>query len=110
MVIIRLTWSFHSCSNAVDTFACLIAVDADTLNNANNAITSSAFYETYVFVPVVDGTFIVERPTITMDRQVVNGVCLMHRILWFQLYMRFFLGRTSVGHEYLRRQRLYPPI
>ncbi|KIM91618.1 hypothetical protein PILCRDRAFT_810905 [Piloderma croceum F 1598] len=66
-----------NCSNAVDTFACLIAVDADALNNANNAVTSSAFYETYVFVPVVDGTFIVERPTITMDRQVVNGDVLL---------------------------------
>ena len=30
-----------------------------------------------MFVPVVDGRFIAERPTITMDRQQVNGVSLL---------------------------------
>ncbi|KIM79128.1 hypothetical protein PILCRDRAFT_74653 [Piloderma croceum F 1598] len=66
-----------SCDSASDTFACLLAVDSDTLNNANDAIASSAFYGTFVFVPVVDGTFIVERPTVTLDRQVVNGDVLL---------------------------------
>ncbi|KIM79125.1 hypothetical protein PILCRDRAFT_568262 [Piloderma croceum F 1598] len=66
-----------NCDSASNTFACLLAVDADTLNNANNAITSSAFYGTFVFVPVVDGTFIVERPTVTLDRQIVNGDVLL---------------------------------
>jgi hypothetical protein len=35
-----------------------------------------------VFVPVVDGTFITERPSITLDRQVVNGVCLIGIVLF----------------------------
>jgi carboxylesterase type B len=73
----RSLWSFYRCRNATDAFACLVAVDSDTLNNANDVVAASAFYGTYIFVPVVDGTFIVERPTVTMDRQVVNGVCLM---------------------------------
>ena len=63
-----------SCTKAGDPFACLVAVDSDILSQANDAVVSSAFYGTYVFVPVVDGTFITERPTVTLDRQVVNGV------------------------------------
>jgi len=57
----------------------LVSVDPDTLNQANNAVTLSAFYQTDFFVPVVDGTFIVERPTVTLDRQTVNGASLMRR-------------------------------
>jgi hypothetical protein len=67
------------CDDAEDTFACLVSVDSDTLISANNAVALSAFYQTDVFIPVVDGTFIVERPTITMDRQIVNGVSMMRR-------------------------------
>ncbi|KIM92464.1 hypothetical protein PILCRDRAFT_57666 [Piloderma croceum F 1598] len=70
-----------NCTNAVDPFACLVTVDSDILSQANNAITSSAFYGTNVFVPVVDGTFITERPTVTLDRQVVNGVSLSDVLL-----------------------------
>jgi len=75
-----------SCSDAEDTFACLVAIDSDTLNQANNASAFSAFYGTYVFVPVVDGTFITERPTVTLGRQVINGVSLMNSLFilaWF---------------------------
>jgi len=66
-----------NCSDAEDTFACLVAIDSDTLNQANNASAFSAFYGTYVFVPVVDGTFITERPTVTLGRQVINGDVLL---------------------------------
>lgn len=101
----------YSCDSASDTFACLLAVDADTLNNANNAITSSAFYGTFVFVPVVDGTFIVERPTVTIDRQVVNGVNLKHTTRCVRRVAKLLiLGRTPVGYEYFRRQDLYHPL
>ena len=63
-----------SCTNAADTFACLVAVNSDTLSAANDVVVSSAFYGTYVFVPVVDGAFITERPTVTLDRGITNGV------------------------------------
>jgi hypothetical protein len=46
-----------NCTKAADPFACLVAVDSVILNQANDAVVSSAFYGTYVFVPVVDGTF-----------------------------------------------------
>ena len=39
-----------------------------------------------MFVPVVDGTFITERPTVTLDRKVVNGVSLLSVLFipsWF---------------------------
>jgi carboxylesterase type B len=69
--------NFTKCDDASDTFACLVSVDSDTLNCANDAVALSAFYQAFVFVPVVDGTFIVERPTITLDRQMVNGDVLL---------------------------------
>lgn len=34
----------------------------------------AAFYGTFLFVPVVDGTFIVERPTVTLNKKKFNGV------------------------------------
>jgi hypothetical protein len=101
----------YSCDSASNTFACLLAVDADTLNNASNAITSSAFYGTFIFVPVVDGTFIVERPTVTIDQQVVNGVSLRHATRRVRRVAQLsLLGRTPVDYEYFRRQDLHHPL
>jgi len=61
-------------TKAADPFACLVA---DILSQTNDAVISSAFYGTYVFVPVVDGTIIMARPTVTLDRQVVNRDVLL---------------------------------
>jgi hypothetical protein len=80
-VFIAYLSKLYRCNHAPDPFTCLVSVDSDTLNSANNAVALSAFYETFIFVPVVDGRFIVERPTVTMDRQTVNGVSLVDRIL-----------------------------
>ena len=49
-------------------------MDAETLGTVNFRIARSAFYGTRVFVPVVDGTFIVERPTLALSKGRVNGV------------------------------------
>ena len=49
-------------------------MDIETLQSANYDIVESAFYGTFPFVPVVDGTLIVERPTVTLARGKVNGV------------------------------------
>jgi len=69
--------SFTGCNNALDAFACLVSVDSDTLSSANNAVALSAFYQTFVFVPVIDGEFIVENPVVTLDRRMVNGDVLL---------------------------------
>lgn len=37
-------------------------------------MTAMGFFGTFVFVPVVDGTFIVERPTVTLNNKKFNGV------------------------------------
>ena len=57
-------------------FPDVVAVDSYILSQANNAVVSSAFYGTTVFVLVVDGTFIAERSTVTLNQQVVSGVSL----------------------------------
>ena len=49
-------------------------VDASALQTANTKINLAGFYGTFVFVPVIDGTFIVERPTVTLEKRRVNGV------------------------------------
>jgi hypothetical protein len=54
--------------------ACLRAVDATVLEAANNNITSSAFFGTFSVVPVVDGVFITQRPTLSLLEGKVNGV------------------------------------
>ncbi|KAH9833428.1 Alpha/Beta hydrolase protein [Rhodofomes roseus] len=66
-----------NCTNATDALACLRAADASTLQAANYAINLAGFFGTFVFVPVIDGTFIVERPTVTLERRRVNGEMLL---------------------------------
>ena len=65
-----------SCSNASDTFSCLVDTDAAVLEAANLAICQSAFFGTFTFVPVVDGDFIVDRPTEIIRRGRLNGVSI----------------------------------
>lgn len=64
------------CSNATDTFACLVEADAGDIQAANLDINNSGFSGTFVTVPVVDGEFIVERPVQTILRGKLNGVCI----------------------------------
>ena len=49
-------------------------MEADTLETVNSNLVASAFYGTFAFVPVIDGTFIVERPSVTLGKGRVNGV------------------------------------
>ncbi|KAF8871826.1 Alpha/Beta hydrolase protein [Infundibulicybe gibba] len=46
-----------------DSLSCLRAADAKILEAANVHIGNSTFFGTWAFVPVVDGTFIRQRPT-----------------------------------------------
>ncbi|KAL5536969.1 hypothetical protein ACEPAF_792 [Sanghuangporus sanghuang] len=65
------------CSNASDTFSCLVGTDAAVLEAANLAICQSSFFGTFAFVPVVDGEFIVDRPTEIISRGRFNGDLLL---------------------------------
>ncbi|KAH7928320.1 alpha/beta-hydrolase [Leucogyrophana mollusca] len=71
------TVTYTGCSSSSDTLACLRAVNVTTLEDANNYLAGTAFWGTYVFAPVVDGTFIVERPSATLAKGTVNGNALL---------------------------------
>ncbi|KAG0695774.1 Alpha/Beta hydrolase protein [Suillus ampliporus] len=62
-----------NCSSSSDTLSCLRAADVSTLQTLNVNIDINAYFGTLVFDPVVDGTFIVERPTVTISKGRLNG-------------------------------------
>ncbi|CCM06694.1 uncharacterized protein FIBRA_08981 [Fibroporia radiculosa] len=64
-------------SQEQNTLSCLRAADVNTLETLNLNIILEGFYGTFVFVPVVDGTFIVERPTVTITRGRLNTEVLL---------------------------------
>ncbi|KZP26489.1 alpha/beta-hydrolase [Athelia psychrophila] len=71
------------------SFACLVALGADALGEANYLTITRGFYGTTAFAPVIDGEFIVERPTVTLGRVRVNGEVLL-------AVTNTFEGRTFV--------------
>ncbi|KAF5358812.1 hypothetical protein D9758_008541 [Tetrapyrgos nigripes] len=66
-----------NCSSAQDTLSCLRAVDANTLEAANTNISMNGFFGTFLFVPVVDGSFITQRATEALRQRKVNGQALL---------------------------------
>ncbi|KIK62492.1 hypothetical protein GYMLUDRAFT_41945 [Collybiopsis luxurians FD-317 M1] len=66
-----------NCTSASDTLSCLRSVDANTLGTINNNINLGGFFGTFLFVPVVDGTFITQRPTLSLKQGKVNGKALL---------------------------------
>ena len=67
--------------SAQDTLGCLRAADVNSLQSSNLEISASGFFGTFVFVPVVDGSFITERPTELLKAGKANGVCWLHLLL-----------------------------
>ncbi|KAG6830002.1 hypothetical protein H0H92_002693 [Tricholoma furcatifolium] len=65
------------CTDAADTLACLRAVEFASLETANVNLCLSAFFGTFTFVPVVDGTFITQRPTQALLQRQTNGKALL---------------------------------
>ncbi|KAF7980334.1 hypothetical protein HWV62_38757 [Athelia sp. TMB] len=65
------------CANATDTFTCLQELPAATLSAVNTNMVNSGFFGTFTFVPVIDGTLIVERPTVTLQKGKHNGNVLL---------------------------------
>ncbi|KAJ7573689.1 Alpha/Beta hydrolase protein [Mycena floridula] len=66
-----------NCNSAIDTLTCLRDLDVETLATVNLDITPLAFYGTFTFVPVVDGTFITQSPILSMALGEVNGEGLL---------------------------------
>ena len=80
-VFLILTEASFSCSSAQDTLECLRAADINDLQGINLEINASGFFGTFVFVHVVDGSFITERPTELLKAGKVNGVRWLHLLL-----------------------------
>ncbi|KAF7328399.1 Carboxylic ester hydrolase [Mycena venus] len=66
-----------SCSAATDAMACLRSVDASILETANVAINAAGFYGTWLLVPVIDGEFITQRPSLSLAQGKINGDALL---------------------------------
>ncbi|KAF7973271.1 hypothetical protein HWV62_15709 [Athelia sp. TMB] len=79
--------------------------DARTLADVGEIIDINLFYTTLAFVPVIDGHFIVERPTLTLERGIVNGRSLLSVTNAFE--GRFFTPAAVANiTEYI--QSLFP--
>ena len=52
-------------------------MDAATLNQMGLNIALDNLFGVFTFVPVVDGDFIVERPTVTLGKNQTNSVHLI---------------------------------
>ncbi|KAF7317247.1 Carboxylic ester hydrolase [Mycena chlorophos] len=66
-----------NCSSASDAMACLRAADANVLETANTQINNDGFFGTFLIIPVIDGEFITQRPTVSLLEGKVNGKALL---------------------------------
>ena len=55
--------------------ACLRSTDAEVIQKAASSVTIANFMGAFTFNPVVDGSLIVERPTVTLKKRKTNTVC-----------------------------------
>ncbi|TFK73212.1 alpha/beta-hydrolase [Pluteus cervinus] len=69
--------SLTGCTSATNTLNCLRGLNDGLLQGANVNISESVFFGTFVFVPVVDGTFIVRRPSESLKMGRVNGEAVL---------------------------------
>ncbi|KAF9447129.1 alpha/beta-hydrolase [Macrolepiota fuliginosa MF-IS2] len=65
------------CSSVVDTLTCLRQANVNDLEQVNVNVSNNSFFGTFVFVPVVDGHLITERPTQLLRQGKVNGQALL---------------------------------
>ncbi|KAK1221633.1 hypothetical protein PQX77_015548 [Marasmius sp. AFHP31] len=71
------TVSQANCTSSKNTLACLRRADANLLETINRNINAAGFFGTFVFVPVIDGTFIRQRPTEALRQGKLNGKALL---------------------------------
>ncbi|VDC03533.1 unnamed protein product [Peniophora sp. CBMAI 1063] len=66
-----------NCPVSNSSLECLRSVDAATLAQYANDVELANFFGVYTYVPVVDGSFIVERPTVTLGKNKTNSDTLL---------------------------------
>jgi len=62
-----------NCSSTSDPLACLRATNVTVLSTVSVNINAAAFSGTFGWAPVVDGTFITQRPTVALREGKING-------------------------------------
>ncbi|KAF7424779.1 hypothetical protein PC9H_010090 [Pleurotus ostreatus] len=65
------------CGGAPDALSCLRTANVSKLQAANTQVNRAGFFGTFVTVPVVDGDFITQRPTVALRQRRVNGEALL---------------------------------
>lgn len=97
-----------NCSSAADTLECLRTVDVNALETINQNLNQAAFFGTFLFVPVVDGEFITQRPTLSLQQGKVNGNALYAVTNTFE--GRIFVSASNPlnASEYTRQ--LFPNV
>ncbi|THV05590.1 alpha/beta-hydrolase [Dendrothele bispora CBS 962.96] len=66
-----------NCAESINTLDCLRSARTEVLATVNTNISLDAFYGTFLFVPVIDGSFITQRPTEVLKQGKVNGEALL---------------------------------
>ncbi|KXN84321.1 Lipase 4 [Leucoagaricus sp. SymC.cos] len=91
------------CASTADALKCLRQVDVNLLQQVNVNVGNSAFFGTFIFVPVVDGKFITDRPTQLMRQGKVNGEALLTMTNTFEgaLFVDMSTAGTVQTPEYL---------
>ena len=72
-----MPWGEIRCTNASDTFQCLVGTDQATLQKANVATSVLGFYAAIVSSPCIDGDFIQNSPTQQISSGKLNGVSIL---------------------------------
>ncbi|KII87402.1 hypothetical protein PLICRDRAFT_177155 [Plicaturopsis crispa FD-325 SS-3] len=97
-----------NCSSSNDTLSCLRDVDVNTLQDINFNINQAGFFGTFVFVPVVDGSFIVERPTVTLAKGNANGRAVLSITNAFEGTIFVNATQPEAGNTTLYISDLFP--
>jgi len=93
------------CAFASDTLKCLRQANITALQAANAEINVAGFHSTNTFVPVVDGTFITDRPTQLLKDKKVNTVCAFLSLMPAIADMSVFFFLRLVGKSLCRDKR-----
>ncbi|KAJ3562066.1 hypothetical protein NP233_g9805 [Leucocoprinus birnbaumii] len=96
------------CASSTDSLNCLRQVDAQVLQQVNVNIENSSFFGTFIFVPVVDGRFITERPTRLLREGKVNGEALLSVTNTFEGTVFVNLNTSSTVQTPLYLANLFP--
>jgi hypothetical protein len=74
-------------------------MDYNTLQAANLNVTGSTFMGTYAFGPVVDGKFLIKRPTEILSERQLNGVRFVSMLPILGI-LTFRTGGGSSGQQH----------